>query len=44
MRVWRLYLNACSASFQTGRTDLSQFIFTKGTNDSILWTRGYMYH
>ncbi|MBT2728043.1 class I SAM-dependent methyltransferase [Bacillus sp. ISL-75] len=43
IRMWRLYLNACSASFQTGNIDLSQFIFTKGTNDSIPWTRAYMY-
>ncbi|WP_066062373.1 SAM-dependent methyltransferase [Neobacillus soli] len=43
IRMWRLYLNACSASFQTGNIDLSQFIFTKGTNDSIPWTREYLY-
>ncbi len=44
IRMWRLYLNACSASFQTGNIDLSQFIFTKGTNDTIPWTREYLYH
>ncbi len=43
IRMWRLYLNACAASFQTGNIDLSQFIFTKGTNDSIPWTRDYLY-
>ncbi|MFD2923234.1 SAM-dependent methyltransferase [Halobacillus naozhouensis] len=43
IRMWRLYLNSCSASFQTGNIDLSQFIFTKGTNNSIPWTRDYMY-
>ncbi|WP_462413336.1 class I SAM-dependent methyltransferase [Neobacillus sp. Marseille-QA0830] len=43
IRMWRLYLNACSASFHTGNIDLSQFIFTKGVNDSIPWTREYMY-
>lgn len=43
IRMWRLYLNACSASFHTGNIDLSQFVFTKGTNDSIPWTRDYMY-
>ncbi|WP_338000989.1 cyclopropane-fatty-acyl-phospholipid synthase family protein [Neobacillus terrae] len=43
IRMWRLYLNACAASFETGNIDLSQFIFTKGTNDSIPWTREYMY-
>lgn len=44
IRMWRLYLHACSASFQTGNIDLSQFIFTKGTNDSIPLTREYMYN
>ncbi|WP_079525581.1 class I SAM-dependent methyltransferase [Halobacillus hunanensis] len=43
IRMWRLYLNSCSASFETGNIDLSQFIFTKGTNNSIPWTRDYMY-
>lgn len=43
IRMWRLYLNACSASFLTGNIDLSQFIFTKGTNNFIPWTRDYLY-
>jgi cyclopropane-fatty-acyl-phospholipid synthase len=43
IRMWRLYLHACVASFLTGNIDLSQFIFTKGTNDTIPWTRAYMY-
>ncbi|WP_251553676.1 SAM-dependent methyltransferase [Neobacillus muris] len=43
IRMWRLYLNACSASFQTGNIDLSQFIFTKGISDTLPWTRQYMY-
>ncbi|WP_264805659.1 SAM-dependent methyltransferase [Cytobacillus sp. NCCP-133] len=43
IRMWRLYLNSCSASFQAGNIDLSQFIFTKGPNDSIPMTREYMY-
>ncbi|MDP4162696.1 MAG: cyclopropane-fatty-acyl-phospholipid synthase family protein [Bacillota bacterium] len=43
IRMWRLYLNACAASFETGNIDLSQFIFTKGINDSIPWTREYLY-
>jgi cyclopropane-fatty-acyl-phospholipid synthase len=44
IRMWRLYLNACSASFQTGNIDLSQFVFTKGPNESIPWTRDYLYN
>ncbi|HHT7191407.1 cyclopropane-fatty-acyl-phospholipid synthase [Bacillus cereus group sp. Bc222] len=43
IRMWRLYLNACAASFNTGNIDLHQFIFTKGTNDDIPWTRDYLY-
>ncbi|MFJ8065020.1 class I SAM-dependent methyltransferase [Psychrobacillus sp. NPDC096426] len=43
IRMWRLYLNACAASFQAGNIDLTQFIFTKGTNDSLPFTRSYMY-
>ncbi|EOO25536.1 cyclopropane-fatty-acyl-phospholipid synthase [Bacillus cereus VD133] len=42
-RMWRLYLNACAASFNTGNIDLHQFIFTKGLNDVIPWTRDYLY-
>jgi cyclopropane-fatty-acyl-phospholipid synthase len=43
IRMWRLYLNACSASFLTGNIDLSQFVFTKGPNEAIPWTRDYLY-
>lgn len=43
IRMWRLYLNACAASFQVGNIDLTQFIFTKGTNNSLPFTRNYMY-
>ena len=43
IRMWRLYLNACSASFQTGNIDLGQFVFTKGAINSIPWTRDYLY-
>lgn len=43
IRMWRLYLNACAASFQVGNINLTQFIFTKGTNNSLPFTRNYMY-
>lgn len=43
IRMWRLYLNACAASFFTGNIDLHQFVFTKGINDTIPMTRSYMY-
>ncbi len=30
IRMWRLYLNSCAASFNCGNIDLHQFLFTKG--------------
>lgn len=43
IRMWRLYLNSCAASFNTGNIDIHQFLFTKGLNDHIPWRRDYMY-
>lgn len=43
IRMWRLYLNSCAASFNTGNIDIHQFIFTKGINDKTPWCRDYMY-
>lgn len=43
IRMWRLYLNACAASFAAGNIDLSQLIFTKGVNNEMPMTREYMY-
>ncbi|ODA42448.1 cyclopropane-fatty-acyl-phospholipid synthase family protein [Desulfosporosinus sp. BG] len=43
IRMWRLYLNSCAASFHTGNIDLHQFLFTKGVNNSWPMTRRYMY-
>ncbi|EGW37280.1 cyclopropane-fatty-acyl-phospholipid synthase family protein [Desulfosporosinus sp. OT] len=43
IRMWRLYLNSCAASFHTGNIDLHQFLFTKGVNNSWPMTRKYMY-
>lgn len=43
IRMWRLYLNSCAASFNTGNIDIHQFILTKGVNDEIPWRRDYMY-
>ncbi len=43
IRMWRLYLNACAASFHYGVMDINQFIFTKGLNNDIPSTRDYMY-
>lgn len=43
IRMWRLYLNSCAASFKVGNIDLHQFLFTKGVTDELPWTRSYMY-
>jgi len=44
IRMWRLYLNSCAASFHCGNIDLHQFLFTKGVNNSWPLTREYMYY
>jgi Cyclopropane fatty acid synthase and related methyltransferases len=44
IRMWRLYLNSCAASFNTGNIDIHQLVFTKGINDCIPWCRGYLYN
>ena len=43
IRMWRLYLNACAASFKCGNINLHQFLFTKGVNNNIPLCRDYMY-
>jgi|SRR5680860_35922 len=43
IRMWRLYLNSCAASFHCGNLDLHQFLLTKGVNNSWPMTRDYMY-
>ncbi len=43
IRMWRLYLNACAASFNSGNIDIHQFIFTKNINNDIPWCRDYLY-
>lgn len=43
IRMWRLYLNGCAASFNCGNIDLHQFLFTKGVNNTWPMCRGYMY-
>ncbi|MCL2760882.1 MAG: cyclopropane-fatty-acyl-phospholipid synthase family protein [Desulfuromonadales bacterium] len=42
IRMWRLYLNSCAASFNTGNNSVHQILFSKGINDSLPWTREYM--
>ena len=43
IRMWRLYLNSCAASFNVGNIDIHQIIFSKGAINSLAWTRDYMY-
>lgn len=43
IRMWRLYLNSCAASFKAGNIDIHQFLFSKGVVDDIPWTRSYLY-
>ncbi len=43
IRMWRMYLNSCAASFNCGNINLHQFLFTKGVNNELPWTREYMY-
>jgi cyclopropane-fatty-acyl-phospholipid synthase len=42
IRMWRLYLNSCAASFHCGNIDIHQFLFTKGVNNNLPLTRAYM--
>lgn len=44
IKMWRLYLNACAASFRTSGLDLHQLIFSKGLNNDLPMTRHSLYH
>lgn len=44
IRMWRLYLNSCAASFHSGNIDLHQLLFSKGPHNSLPWTRNYIYN
>lgn len=43
IRMWRMYLNACAASFNCGNISIHQILFSKGINDDLPWTREYIY-
>ncbi len=43
IRMWRLYLNACTASFNCGNINIHQMLFAKGVNNNFPLTRDYMY-
>ncbi|MCB2296036.1 cyclopropane-fatty-acyl-phospholipid synthase family protein [Clostridium algoriphilum] len=42
IRMWRLYLNSCAASFNRGNINVHQILFAKGVNNDLPWTRDYM--
>lgn len=35
IRMWKLYLDSCAASFHYGVVDIHQFLFTKGLNNEL---------
>ncbi|WP_290441306.1 SAM-dependent methyltransferase [Clostridium tagluense] len=43
IRMWRLYLNSCAASFNCANINLHQILFVKGVNNDLPCTREYMY-
>ncbi|MGH4124557.1 MAG: class I SAM-dependent methyltransferase [Clostridium sp.] len=43
IRMWRLYLSSCAASFNCGNINLHQILFAKGVNNDLPCTREYMY-
>lgn len=43
IRMWRMYLNSCAASFNCGNIDIHQILFSKGIDNELPWTREYMY-
>jgi cyclopropane-fatty-acyl-phospholipid synthase len=43
IRMWRLYLNSCAASFHAANIDIHQFLFSKGRTNDLPWTRKYLY-
>ncbi|MEN8076802.1 cyclopropane-fatty-acyl-phospholipid synthase family protein [Clostridioides difficile] len=42
IRMWRMYLYSCAASFNNGVIDLHQILFVKGVNNQLPMTREYM--
>ena len=43
IKMWRLYLNSCAASFRTSDLNIHQIIFSKGLNNELPMTRDYLY-
>ncbi len=43
VRTWRLYLAGSIAAFRGGTLQLFQIVFARATNNTIPWTRAYLY-
>lgn len=43
IKMWRLYLNSCAASFRTSDLDIHQIVFSKGLNNGLPMTRHHLY-
>lgn len=43
IRMWRLYLNAAEAAFNSGHLDIHQVLLSKGPVDTLPWTREPLY-
>ncbi len=43
VRMWRLYLAASVATFETGWLQLFQVLFARGANNDVPWTRSHLY-
>lgn len=43
IKMWRLYLNSCAASFRASDLDIHQIIFSKGLNNGLSMTRHHLY-
>jgi cyclopropane-fatty-acyl-phospholipid synthase len=43
VRMWRMYLNGCAATFRWGDLRLYQIVFSNGLNNSLPLTREHLY-
>jgi len=43
VRMWRLYLRSCAASFRYNGLDIHQIVFSKGLNNQLPLSRKYLY-
>lgn len=43
VRMWRLYLNACAASFRSTGLNIHQIVFSYGLNNNLEMTRSFLY-